>query len=289
MFQTSFHSHPAVSIGNGQIRVTVTVTGGHIAEITNLTTGVNPLWVPPWADEPDADFGANTESRLLATIMGHNLCLDLFGPPSDAEAAAGIAAHGEAALVDYSFTEIENGFELQSELPASQLAFKRSLVLQGRRVVIRETVENLSPWDRPIAWTQHVTLGPPFLEPGVTEFRFASTESESWGDPYTAYLMDPSQEEASFHAWSPTLKTGFGYSWKRADFPWMGIWRENRGRTHTPWLGRTVTQGMEFGVSPFPETRRAMIERGTLFGTPCYRWIGGRQTLTAEYSAGFTE
>jgi hypothetical protein len=45
---------------------------------------------------------------------------------------------------------------------------------------------------------------------------------------------------------------------------------------------------MEFGVSPFPETRRAMIDRGTLFGTPCYRWIGGRQTLTAEYSAGFT-
>jgi hypothetical protein len=68
----------------------------------------------------------------------------------------------------------------------------------------------------------------------------------------------------------------------------MGIWRENKGRTHAPWSGRTVTQGMEFGVSPFPETRRAMIDRGTLFGTPCYRWIGGRQTLTAEYSAGFT-
>ena len=30
---------------------------------------------------------------------------------------------------------------------------------------------------------------------------------------------------------------------------------------------------MEFGVSPFPETGRAMIERGRLFDTPGFRWI----------------
>ena len=36
---------------------------------------------------------------------------------------------------------------------------------------------------------------------------------------------------------------------------------------------------MEFGVSPMPETRRAMIERGTLFGVPTYRWIPARTTL----------
>jgi hypothetical protein len=65
----------------------------------------------------------------------------------------------------------------------------------------------------------------------------------------------------------------------------MGIWKENRGRTHTPWNGRTVTQGMEFGASPFPETRRAMVERGRMFDTPCYRWIEAKQALSAEYEA----
>ena len=34
---------------------------------------------------------------------------------------------------------------------------------------VKETVENLDAYDRPIAWTQHVTLGPPFLDRGRTE------------------------------------------------------------------------------------------------------------------------
>jgi hypothetical protein len=86
------------TIQNGLIRVTVTLLGGHIAEITDLASGVNPLWVPPWVEEPDADFGSNCETELLKGIRGHNLCLDLFGPPSEAEEAAGIAAHGEAGV-----------------------------------------------------------------------------------------------------------------------------------------------------------------------------------------------
>ena len=44
----------------------------------------------------------------------------------------------------------------------------------------------------------------------------------------------------------------------------MGIWEENRSRLQPPWNGRTITRGMEFGVSPMPETRRAMIERARL-------------------------
>jgi hypothetical protein len=42
---------------------------------------------------------------------------------------------------------------------------------------------------------------------------------------------------------------------------------------------------MEFGVSPMPETRRQMIDRGRLFGVPCYRWIPARSRVSAEYRA----
>lgn len=38
-------------------------------------------------------------------------------------------------------------------------------------------------------------------------------------------------------------------------------------------------------MSPFPETRRQMIERGSLFGVPGYRWIPARQTVRVEYRA----
>ena len=36
-----------------------------------------------------ATYGGGSDARLLAGIMGHNLCLDIFGPPSDEEAQAG--------------------------------------------------------------------------------------------------------------------------------------------------------------------------------------------------------
>src|SRR5208282_3228812 len=154
------------------------------------------------------------------------------------------------------------GLTARCVVPASQLAFERVIRLDGRTVNFRETVENLSIFDRPIAWTQHVTLGPPFLDPEITEFRWPYSQSAILDESYTTYLMS---DQPFFMAWSPTHQLALGYRWNRSDFPWMGIWKENRGRTRAPWNGRTVTQGMEFGVSPFPEPRRAMIERGVLF------------------------
>ena len=52
-----------------------------------------------------------------------------------------------------------------------------NLVLEGL-VRIAEEVENLSALDRPVAWTQHVTLGDPFIEPGATQFQASATKSK---------------------------------------------------------------------------------------------------------------
>jgi hypothetical protein len=317
MLPTLFHNRRAFQIENQYLRVTVLEEGGHIAEILEKSTGVNPLWLPPWptmeisAWSPSTCplYGNDSESRLLAGIMGHNLCLDLFGPPSDEEGKAGMVAHAEGGVLPYVFEPASGGLTARCLLPASQLAFTRTIALEGRRARIRETVENLVALDRPIAWTQHVTLGPPFLERGKTQFRMPATRSRALGETtdfdwpyygkrdlrvytseessagYTAHLMDPRHPQAHFVAWSPSHQVVTGYVWKRDDFPWLGIWEENESRTHTPWLGRTQTRGMEFGVSPFPEPRRRMIERGSLFDTPGYRWIGAKSTLTAEYYA----
>ena len=65
----------------------------------------------------------------------------------------------------------------------------------------------------------------------------------------------------------------------------MGIWEENRSRLQPPWNGGTIARGMEFGVSPIPETRRAMIERGALFDTPCFRSMAAGASVSVEYCA----
>jgi hypothetical protein len=169
-----------------------------------------------------------------------------------------------------------------------------------------------------------VTLGPPFLATGRTEFRVSATRSKVFeslfgpGDylvpgaafewplaprigggsadlrrftdapssgAYTAHLMDLERHDAFFVAFSPEARLAFGYVWRRSDFPWLGIWEENRSRLAPPWSGREITCGMEFGVSPFPETRRQMIDRGRLFGVPTYRWIPARADVRVEYCA----
>jgi hypothetical protein len=100
---------------------------------------------------------------------------------------------------------------------------------------------------------------------------------------FTAHLMDPGREEARFTAWSPAHRFAFGYVWRQKDFPWLGIWEENHCRLSGPWNGVTLTRAMEFGVSPFPESRRAMIQRRELFGVPGYRWVPARQEVSVCY------
>jgi hypothetical protein len=176
--------------------------------------------------------------------------------------------------------------------------------------------------DRPLAWTQHVTLGPPFLDPGTTLFdasmtRSMTSDTDTGFDAYlnpgiefawpmaprsnggfadlrqmkstapasgfTTHLADPQREQAHFTAFSRQFRLAFSYIWRRADFPWLGIWEENCSRKSSPWAGRTVTRGMEFGVSPFPETRKEMIERNPLMDAPTYKWLPARGRLDAEY------
>ena len=328
---THHHGRRAAAIENEHLRVAVLAEGGHIAEVLDKRTGINALWTPHWPSiEPsiyDAGrhgdtYGTGSDAKLLAAIMGHNLCLDIFGGPSAEEACAGMTAHGDASVAPYDLRQTDRGLVARTQLPLAQIAFERRLDLQGPAVDVRERIESLCGVDRPIAWTQHVTLGPPFLEKGATEFRVSAARSQvyegefgvadylrrgavfDWphapragggstdlrrlttaprSSAYTAHLLDSGRRPAFFVAFSPAAQLAFGYAWDPSDFPWIGIWEENDSRTGPPWNGRTLARGMEFGVSPFPETRRAMVERGRLFDTPTYRWLPARGVLEASY------
>jgi hypothetical protein len=326
----SYLSRRAEQIENDHLRVTVLAEGGHIAEVLHKKSGVNPLWTPPWPSiepstyrrENDAVYGAGVDASLLCGIMGHNLCLDIFGGPSAEEEAAGLPVHGEASVVPYAIRSTGRELVMTADLSLAQLRVERRLFLQNDHVRIEERVQNLSGTDRAVGWTEHVTLGPPFLQKGVTEFRASATRSKvyeqkfgsadyfkvaaefSWphaprssggtadlrrftdlpvSGGYTAHLMDPARDDSFFVAFSPRDQLAFGYVWRRTDFPWMGIWEENLSRSQPPWNGQTITRGMEFGASPFPETRREMMERGRLFETPTFRWIPAASVVNVEY------
>jgi len=333
MHETRYRNRRAYAIANALLRVTVLGEGGHIAEITDLASGMNPLWTPPWPSiEPSQydpalhpEYGQNAESKLLAGIMGHNLCLDIFGGPSEEEAAAGLAVHGEAPVVPYEIEGGDGELLARAHLPEAQLRFERQIRLAAGFLRISETVENLAATDRPVGWTQHATLGPPFLVKGATQFRACATRSKVYESDfsqgkgymktgaefdwphvphrdggtvdmrvftdtpvsggYTTHLMDLGREQAWFAAFTPAVGLVFGYVWRRADFPWLGIWEENHCRTSPPWNGQNLTRGMEFGVSPMPESRRQMIERGSLFGERGFRWIPARSRVRVDYCA----
>ncbi len=335
----TYRNRSAVQIENSVLRVTVTTEGGHVAEILHKATGVNPLWVPPWPSiEPSSydpkkrpEYGGHSEAHLLAGILGHNICLDTFGAPSPEEADAGIPVHGEAPVAKYDVKKGSDWIEIEAVLDKAQLRFKRRVSLESDAIsVIRfsEEIENLSPSDRPIAWTQHVTVGPPFLQPGRTQFRMSATRSKvidstfnngmgmqasgaefDWplcpmkdgtvcdlrvftdaatSGGFTAHLMDPQQENGWFMVWSPDTSVLLGYIWKRSDFPWLSRWEENHLRTQPPWNGKGLACGLEFGVSPLVESRREMVNRSTLFGVPTFRWAPARSCITADYCAFVT-
>ena len=331
MNTSRYRGRRAASIENESLRVTILREGGHVAEIFDKATGVNPLWTPPWPTIEPSEFGpahagiygTGSDARLLAGIMGHNLCLDIFGPPSEEEERVGLTAHGEGSIAAYDFDVSGQSIVARTHLPIAGLEFQRRIELRDRIVAFSETLTNVSGSERAIGWTQHVTLGPPFLARGLTEFRASAGRSKvfetqfgaddylvegaefEWplapmrdgGDAdlrtfnhmtrssaYTAHLMNAAPS-AWFVAFSHALHLAFGYMWNSADFPWMGIWEENHSRTTSPWSGITMTRGMEFGLSPIPETRQAMTARGVLFGVPAFRCIGSRESITVDYHA----
>ena len=328
---TTYRNRRAARLENDALRVTVLYEGGHIAEIADKASGINPLWTPAWPSiEPSQydparhpEYGGGADASLLAGIMGHNLCLDMFGGPSDEEAAAGLPVHGEVSTSRFAIEPDGPGtLTMRTDLPEAQLSFERRLALVDRAVRVRERVTNRSATDRAIGWTQHVTLGPPFVEHGRTELRLparrgrvfegtfgpadylrpgadfawphapranggaadlSAFSSAAASSAYTVQQMDPGRDDAFVAAFSPSAQLTFGCVWRRADFPWLGLWEENRARANPPWNSRAVTWGLEFGVSPFPETRRQMIGRGPLFETPTVRWVPARQTVEVEY------
>ena len=324
-------------IDNGNLSLGMHHGGGNIAAIhLNKGCKTNPLWAPVWKTIEPSAYSSKKHlpryaNQLLASISGHNLCLGWFGDPSESEAAAGMACHGEAPVARWKLKRKQVGKQsvkltVECELPEADMHFERTLSSRaGSHIVkVKERVTNTSRRDIPFTMCQHVTLGPPFLEKGVTLFdmpaikghtfkgvfgkpqRLKSDTAFTWPDgpgtkgetvdlrlydkryrvssDFTTQLIDRKCDLAWFSAVNPRLGLLIAYAWDRKDFPWVGNWEENYGRKEEPWAGKSLTRGMEFANTPFPVGLRAAVDMGKFQGEPTYQWLTARETRTITYS-----
>ena len=294
----------AWTIESEQLHVSIMECGAHVAEIMLKHPGaVNPLWIPnyPTIDSDQYDpaihgmlYGFGHNARLISGLVGHNLCFPFWGDPSQDEAKAGMTVHGETNTMRWKKLQCSSAtITVAATLRHSAIRLVRTVTCEGHVVYFDETAENLSAWDRPVAWCEHVTLGSPFLEPGVTHIDASLTRGFRRGDdsnefPWpqgrgeidcdltsfsarrhasleNSFLVDDAREHGYFAAWHPRIGLLFGYVFSRHEFPWMNVWDSNDDH----WQIR----GMEFSNTPVYGTMRALVEKPRVWGIPTYEWL----------------
>jgi len=152
------------------------------------------------------------------------------------------------------------------DLPAAAMRFTRTLSTKAGSSVIhvREQIRNTGKRDIPYTMCEHVTIGAPFLEKGVTVFDMPATKCHTfpttfearprltadtafaWPDgpgnkgetvdmrtiakryrvssDFSTQLMDRKRKHAWFTAMNPKQGVLIAYVWTREDFPWLGNW-----------------------------------------------------------------
>ena len=324
-------------VGGESLQLALAEGGGHVAALRSrgIDETSNPFWLPPWPSlEPSAvtpeivneEYGGPPEGRLLVSILGHSLALDLYGAPSQEQAAAGAVTHGQAGVQPWNWYEVDDHSIIgECDDALAQLRFSRTVKVAGRCAIIEEIVTNLSGCDRPLCWQQHVSFGPQFCEDGFwanANCDRGTTHPESFGagasltpnvetqwplaprhdgqfrdyrepldhgvqaNDFTGFRVRPSDELGYFVAGNTRLEFALFYIWPRHFFPWLGIWDERRARSSKPWCKNVSVRAFEFGASPYPDARSSLIRRPRLFGLPADMILAANQTLWVRYILG---
>lgn len=308
----SFMNRDAWIMETPQLRVTIMQSGGHIAEIVlKEAGGTNPLWIQKQptmdADQFDpardaARYGGGSAARLMSGLVGHNVCFPFWGNPSGAETKAGMTFHGETGVTRWkqSATQESGALAIGADLPQSQTRFSRTLRVKGQVLSVESVAENLSAWDRPVGWCEHVTLGAPFLEKGITLIDASLGRGRALDDPAAKeiaydsamrtvpnaakdygfvknFIVDPKREFGFFTPLHPGRQLLTGYIFPRAHFRWLNVWEANNKDM--------LTRGMEFSNTPSHGTMKTLVATPALFGEPAYEWLEAKSKLSKRFAA----
>ncbi len=289
-----------------QTLLVVDLAGGSIANFHFNDLPLNPLqWATPEEGDPSIRG------------FGHFLCLDRWGPPSDAEGANGMPYHGEAARVEWTTVSepaADGDFmqaEMSASLPLAGLAIHRTIRSSREFAVfmVREQISNKNKLGRVLNCVQHPTIGPPFLDEstivdcnGVKGFAQGNASAATPEEPSFEWpnalkpngqrvdmrrlADDPAPNVVSYaidaaHGWVTAVTPGkgllIGYVWKTSDYPWVSLWRDVRE-------GRPSARGLEFGSTGLHQPFPILTKKGRIFGRPLFEFLDANQSMIKSYA-----
>ena len=295
----------SVVLTNGQARLVVDVFGGAIGEFRRKGVEVNPL---AWAMPGEGDTSIRG--------FGHFLCLDRWGPPSEAEGARGMPYHGEATHVRWTVNrEAGQEAEMTARLPKAGLLVRRKVRLSDREAVfvVEEEITNENALGRVFNAVQHPTIGPPFLDADTVvdcngRRGFAQGGSGPYPEEPSAFWPrmlnrdgesvdlrrlkdDPNPNVVSYaiedaHGWvtaaSPSSRLLLGYVWKTTDYPWVSLWRDVSD-------GKPAARGLEFGTTGLHQPFPVLVRKGRIWDRPLFEYLDAGESMRKQYLAFLLE
>src|SRR5579864_3918982 len=301
--QNIIEIRPTVVLDGHAAHVAVDPGGGSIVQFQFTGQNLNPL---TWTSGEAAP----------AHPMGHFLCLDRWGPPSEAESKNGMPFHGEASHVAWKVVRapLHSGGQIEAELaatlPMAGFEVTRRMRLSDGTALLRvyESVTNTNKIGRIYNMVQHPSIAPPFLDQTTlvdANARQGFMQSSPLPNPERPAILwphalkdgrsvnlrhltnDAAPDVASFtidgeYGWvtASTASKGLliGYIWKTSDYPWLNIWRNVIN-------GRPAARGLEFGTTGLHQPVGILVAKGKIFGRSIYAYIDAGQTVTRSYAA----
>ena len=315
------YGRPALILSNGVLELTVLEMGGALAKLLlkDDEARINPMW-----DGYRSDREKGQPERPNG-MVGHFSCVDGFGPVSDDEKAAGFPSiHGEAAWLPWVTQTSKKEHDTQTlvqtvYLPRVQEVLTRTLqMVDGENIIyVKNTLDNLLDFDRPVCWAEHGTIGSPFLKAGVTvvdlsqnraitrsrdipmtlPHRLASDKEFTWP---TAPTVDDTMVDLRPAPQSPESTDWTAHLWSK-DREWSFVTALNPElrlmlgyvfkTSDYPWLQiwehyppeGMMARGLEFGSQAFDRSRRNVITANRLLGELLYRWLPAKSRIKADF------
>ncbi len=301
--QTIVNGRRSLVMDGKAAQLIVDLGGGSIVNFHLIDMGLNPLH---WGTEGDS-----TTPRPMC----HFLCLDRWGPPSDAEQKNGMPFHGEASNVQWQVLQapLAEGQKIQAvmtaTLPLAGLKVKRRIELSAGApyFVVREEVTNANKLGRIFNMVQHPTIGPPFLDertvvdanarkgfmqnsplPNPEDSVVNWPEALLDGKPVNVRHLtgNPNPNVVSYtidekYGWVTACNADrgllIGYLWKTAEYPWFNAWRHVEN-------GKPLARGLEFGTAGLHQPFSILVTKGRILGRPLYEYLDANQTIAKSYA-----
>jgi hypothetical protein len=303
---------PLLVLDGQTAKLVVDLGGGSIADFHLKDNPLNPLQWDSWSFSDTPDEAPPMEPRS----MGHFLCLDRWGPATEAELAHGMGWHGEATRVwwtlDKDASEMDGHLvaAMSAELPLAGLKVVRSIRMAQTQAVftVSEAVTNTRHLGRIYNIVQHPTIGPPFLDESTivdangTRGFMQETPMPNPEDPEVQWphalkkdgtqvdlhhlTDDASPGVVSYiveeeYGWTTAINASkgllIGYIWLAEGYPWFDAWRHVKD-------GKPFARGLEFGTTGLHQPGPVLVQKGKIFDRQIFRFIDADETQTFSYA-----